>query len=166
MRDLLQHLVAKHRTGGILVDTNILLLYFIGGWRLEMVPRFKRTAQFAMEDYKLLSLLLRKFSPVVTTPHVLSEVSNLSSQLGEPIKSECFRHFAQAIHLLDEKYLPSTEITREEGFARFGLTDSAIARVAAGRYLVLTDDLRLSQYLSTVGIDVINFNHVRTLGWR
>ena len=46
-------------------------------------------------------------------------------------------------------------------FPRFGLTDTAILLAAKGKYLVLTDDFPLAQYLQTEAIDVINFNHVR-----
>ncbi len=51
-------------------------------------------------------------------------------------------------------------------FAKFGLTDAAIAEIAAKKYLVLTDDFRLSQSLQAAGIDALNFNHVRDAYWR
>ena len=43
--------------------------------------------------------------------------------------------------------------------------DTGILRLARGKYLVLTDDFRLSQYLQKMEIDVLNFNHIRPLGW-
>jgi uncharacterized protein YaiI (UPF0178 family) len=48
-------------------------------------------------------------------------------------------------------------------FARFGLTDAAIANAAQRPMLVLTDDLPLYQTLVHQGVDAINFNHIRTL---
>jgi hypothetical protein len=33
------------------------------------------------------------------------------------------------------------------------------------RYLLLTDDFRLSQYFASAGGDAINFNHIRTASW-
>lgn len=35
----------------------------------------------------------------------------------------------------------------------------------AGKYLVLTDDLKLANYLQSVEIDVINFNNIRLFNW-
>ncbi len=37
--------------------------------------------------------------------------------------------------------------------------------LAKNKYLVLTDDLKLGNYLQKVGIDTINFNNIRTYGW-
>jgi hypothetical protein len=35
--------------------------------------------------------------------------------------------------------------------------------LAKGNYLVMTDDFRLAGYLQKEAVDVINFNHIRTL---
>jgi uncharacterized protein YacL len=50
----------------------------------------------------------------------------------------------------------------ENAFPKLGLTDTAIFRAATGKFLVLTDDFRLAQYLSSQNVDVVNFNHLRT----
>ncbi len=47
-------------------------------------------------------------------------------------------------------------------FSKFGLTDSAIIELVKEKYLVLTDDAILFQYLEKNRIDVINFTHLRT----
>ena len=83
MTDPLLALMQRYHSRGVLVDTNILLLYFVGKFKREQVPNFKRTAQFTPEDFDLLFRLLSRFDHIVTTPNVLSEVSNLSAQLGE-----------------------------------------------------------------------------------
>ncbi len=43
--------------------------------------------------------------------------------------------------LVKEEYVPSTKALANR-WARFGLTDAAIAEIAKNQYLVLTDDLR------------------------
>jgi hypothetical protein len=50
-------------------------------------------------------------------------------------------------------------------FVRFGLTDASIAGVARNRYLVLTDDFRLSNFLRSERQDVVNFNHILQSSW-
>jgi len=87
MTDPTLRLIHRYRSRGVLVDTNILLLHFVSDYDRELVPRFKRTATFAVDDYDLLIKLLTRFNSVVTTPNVLSEVSNLAGQLGEPANS-------------------------------------------------------------------------------
>ena len=166
MIDEVLSLIGRHRRNGVLVDTNILLLYFIGRFDRALIPRFKRTQQFVGEDYDTLAGLLGKFNRVLTTPHILAEVNSLAGQLGEPFRSDWFRQFAECIGLLNERYIPSREASGLPIFVRLGLTDSATARLAGSPLLVMTDDLALYLHLSGEGVDVINFNHIRPLEWR
>jgi len=41
------------RSKGLLVDTNLLLLYIVGSLNPEKIARHKRTDKFTIEDYKL-----------------------------------------------------------------------------------------------------------------
>lgn len=101
----------------------------------------------------------------MTTPNILTEVNSLANQLGEPERSQCFLIFSEIIPTLDENYIESRTIATNEKFVRFGLTDCGILNLAIDKYLVLTDDFRLANYLQSVGIDAINFNNIRTWGW-
>ncbi len=140
-----------------MVDTNILLLYFVGAFDRNLILKFKRTQQFTVEDYDLLLNLLGYFDTIITTPHILTEVSNLSSQLG----SGYFAKFRQAVSVLREQSVPVMDILAMPEFPKFGITDTGIMHIAKNNYLVITDDFRLSQYLQSVGIDTLNFNHIR-----
>jgi hypothetical protein len=157
----LDAVLARYRTAGILVDTNLLLLYFVGAFAPELIPKFKRTMMYTPEDHSLLVRVLGFFEKVVTTPHILTEVSNLAGQLPNHLKSGVFEKFATGITLLDEQLAPATEISKQAAFTRFGMADSAVRHHAKGRFLVLTDDFRLSQYLQHENVDVFNFNHIR-----
>jgi rRNA-processing protein FCF1 len=66
---------------------------------------------------------------------------------------------------MEEHYVASQEVAAEDEFIKIGLTDASIFKLPKDQYLVLTDDFRLSQSLQHKGIDVINFNHIRPLGW-
>ncbi len=68
--------------------------------------------------------------------------------------------------LLEERYVASGQIADLPEFVRLGLTDTGILSLSRGAHLVLTDDFPLAQRLQSAGIDVINFNHVRLLGWQ
>lgn len=165
MIEEIQALITKYSSKGILIDTNILLLYFVGSFDPVLITRFKRTVQFTIEDYEILLVLIHPFKKLLTTPNILTEVSNLSSQLNEPVKTSYFQLFAERIREIDEHYVTSAHAARQEQFRKIGLTDAGIFELSENRYLVLTDDFRLSQTLNNRGIDVINFNHVRILGW-
>ena len=162
-------LLSRYFSKGIVVDTNILLLLFVGMLGKQKIERFKRTDQFTSRDYELLTELLPRFRKVATTPNILTEVSSLINQLREPDRAECYKFFSESMNSLDgiatleEVYLPSAVVSRSSAgaFTRHGLTDCVIAELAKSSYLILTDDLRVSTYYREQGIDTINFNNLR-----
>lgn len=147
------------------MDSNVLLLHFVGAFRRELVPQFKRTAQFTVEDYDLLEVFLSNFRRIVTTPNILTEVNAFLGQLGEPLKTDCRTGFGRELALLGEHYVPSADAAQIDQFAKLGLTDTVIAHLAEGSHLVLTDDLKLASLLAQIPVDVVNFNHLRPLPW-
>ena len=163
--DYFTELLFRYKNKGILIDTNLLLVYFVGSYDPTRIQKFKRTQAFTVEDFYTLSAVVAFFDKVVTTPNILTEVNSLSNQLPEDIRSlyysEIFRHIAD----LEEQYITSIRISSLEHFKKFGLTDSGIIDLVRDKYLVLTDDLKLASYLQNVGIDAINFNNIRILNW-
>lgn len=163
MRADVQELLCQYATKGILVDTNIMLLFFVGTLNRERIAKFKRTQQFTPRDYDLLISTLLGFQTIVTTPNIVTEVSSLINQLGEPERSGCYRIFAERVASLEEVFLPSRDIASLEWpFVKYGLTDYGIAKISQNKYLVLTDDLRFTYYLNSQGIDTVNFNNLRS----
>jgi rRNA-processing protein FCF1 len=156
-------LLAKYYSKGILIDTNILLLYLVGRVNRDRIARFKRTATFLPEDYDLLLELTNNFQKVITMPNILTEVNSLANQLGEPERRECLIIFTELISQITEKYIDSKIVKQHTEFSRFGLTDCGIIILAKDKYLVLTEDLKLHLYLKAYGVDTINFNNLRLL---
>ncbi|MGB3571592.1 MAG: PIN domain-containing protein [Phormidesmis sp.] len=158
----IENLLQQYFSKGLLVDTNILLLFFVGSVSRERINRFRRTEQFSSLDYDLLVDLFRRFKVIATTPNILTEISNLINQLDEPDRSECYKVFASGIAFLEETYLPSRDVASSYWpFSKYGLTDCGIAELAQNKYLVLTDDLRVTRYFNDRGIDTVNFNNLR-----
>lgn len=160
------NLLYQYRSKGLLVDTNLLLVYFIGSVDPLRIPKFKRTSTFAVEDFHTLERVFDFFSVVATTPNILTEVNSFINQLPEELKPAFYAKACDLISTLKEHCMASNEICLLNPFQRFGLTDSAIISLAEKRYLVLTDDFKLANYLQVVGTDVINFNHIRTTSWK
>jgi hypothetical protein len=163
--DYFKELLYRYQSRGILIDANLLLVYFVGSYDPTRIPKFKRTITFTVDDFYTLSFVFRFFTKVVTTPNILTEVSNLSNQLPDDIKPLYYSEFAKKLSELEEQYIASINISTLEHFKKFGLTDSGIIELVKDRYLVLTDDLKLASYLQNVGIDALNFNNIRTLNW-
>ena len=154
-------LIGRYRQKGVLVDTNLLLLYVVGAYDARQLRRFGRTEQFDPDDFAVLYAFLQRFDLVVTTPHVLTETSNLVGQLSGHVRTGCFALLKRVISLMREHRAPATTVVADPGFVPFGITDAAIAEASPGTYLVLTDDLPLYGYLGSRGVDVLNFNNIR-----
>ncbi|MGE5655687.1 MAG: PIN domain-containing protein [Actinomycetota bacterium] len=165
MKGGINELLNKYKNKGVLVDTNILLLWFVGSLNPARISRFNRTEKFSPEDYDLLVRILYLFGKVITTANILTEVNSLINQIGEPERSQCLEIFAKSIQRLTEIYIESVIAVQVDKFTTFGLTDSGIIYLGRQGYLVMTDDFRLANYLQKLGIDAINFNHIRPYGW-
>lgn len=162
MPDHLEQLLIKYRTEGVVVDTNLLLLYVVGAQDPNRIDRFSRTDTFTADDFQLLDRLLGHFETAVTTPPILTEVSNLLGQLAKQPRRECMMLFPELIPELDETHPASEEICDHPYFLQFRLTDAGIADVSDDSHLVVTDDLSHYHRLANDRYAVINFNHLRT----
>jgi len=163
-QDILE-LTNRYCGRGIFVDANLLLLLFVGTADRKLIQAFKRTKQYTEEDYDMLTDYLKRFAMRVTTPNILTEVSNLAGALKDDYRDAFSSVFAKGIKLLSEHYVESRTITDTREFQKLGLSDSGIMLLAKGKYLLLTDDLRLAECYRAAGGDVINFNHIRELNW-
>lgn len=165
MLDYLDELFGRYRARGVLIDANLLLLYFIGSYDRRQITSFKRTKVFSVEDFLLLGDLLHFFDRVVTTPHILTEVNGLSNQLPGKVRFDYYSTFGRKAAELEEREVAVSVAAEDAAFRFLGLTDAAIAVAASARVLVLSVDLDLVTHLQNRGIDALNFNHLRTLNW-
>lgn len=155
--------IKKYRTKGIIVDTNLLLLALIGG--TSSIVEFKRTKGYTAQDYQLLLNVMDQFEKLISTPHILAEVSNLTNGL---YGSQLFDFYATLKHSLSsliEIHSPALHISRDYELSPYGLTDVGIIATAKNNYLVLTDDLRVAGFAHQHCVDVVNFNHIREASW-
>jgi len=152
----------------VVIDSNLLLLFFLGSFDRSQIEKKSRLETYSNEDFELLVSLLDRLKPFITTPHILTEVSNLSNAIPERDRKAYFASLAARLTLFEEKNV--TNVTAESAlagrWAQFGLTDACITEIAKQGYLVVTDDFRLSQSLDSAGIDALNFNHLRDAFWR
>jgi hypothetical protein len=80
----------------------------------------------------------------------------LHAVLGALINAETF----------DERYVRSLDAASVHEFQRLGVTDSSVLFLAKEKLLVLTEDIHLYLALSHRGVEALNFNHVREVGWQ
>lgn len=164
----LQALLAEHGRRRLLVDANLLLLYFVGCVERRLIKKCReQLSHYDPEDFQLLAQIIyyfQKREKVITTPHILAEVSNLSNELKGANRVSFFRVAADQIAILEELSEPARETSRMDIFPVLGLTDSAIVSLAAKReLLVLTADEPLIGDLRKRNTKVIRFSDLRYL---
>jgi hypothetical protein len=163
-----EQIFKKYLGKSVLLDSNLLLVFVSGQLGQGIFQKFKRIQDYSISDYQLLVRFLSAFKRLITTPHILTEVSNLANSLPQNYKPEWYANFASLIAsqekdaMILEKWIPAAELSRGPEFIAFGITDAALGRLAA-EALVVTEDFRLAGYLQSQGIDVLNFHHLRTL---
>lgn len=129
MEEYVEELVSRYRGSGVLVDTNLLLLLFVGGYDPGLIERFRLTMdRFVAADFDTLSTVLSAFDRIVTTPHILTETSNLLGQLTGRARIGCFGHLARSIPSMRETYVPSADLVEQQAFVEIGITDTSILR--------------------------------------
>lgn len=159
---LLDHPILKVHIGRpAILDSNLLLLNWCSNFDPRLITTFKRLSTFQIEDVVLLSETLKAFSTIWTTPHVLTEVSNLANSLPSSVKGKWFEHFSRQIQVVSEKWVPAATVISSR-FMRLGLTDATLAELASTN-VILTLDFPLSNSLESQGLNVINFTHLRSL---
>jgi hypothetical protein len=158
MNDYLLKLIQKYKQKGLLVDTNILLLYIVGIVNVDLIRNLSRTANFTENDFYLVEKFINFFDVNITTPHILTEVSDL---LGNRIELQLA--LGKYIELIEEKFLESKQITRTKTFLQFGLADTAITETAKNSYLVVTDDNPLFGCSVNQKIDAVNLDQIRMI---
>ncbi|TFY85867.1 hypothetical protein DYL59_24110 [Pseudomonas kairouanensis] len=155
--------IKQYRKKGIIVDTNLLLLALIGG--TSSIMEFKRTRVYSNEDYRLLLNIIDQFEKLISTPHILAEVSNLTNGLYGRKLHDFYETLKQSLSTIIEIHCPAQGISRDYELSPYGLTDVGIICTAKDNYLVLTDDLRVAGFAHQHGVDVVNFNHIREASW-
>lgn len=161
-------LVDRYRARGILLDSNLLVLLFVGLVSPALVEHFKRTKNhgFTGKEFSLLQNIVSPFSKVATTPHILTETSNYICQLQGEARQSALKIISESVQFFKERRPESKKLVRTEFFPRFGLTDSAILDLPPKRYLVLSVDAALVIALQKKGVDAVNFNHLRQYDWK
>lgn len=145
----------------IAVDANLLVLLVVGLTDEKLVSKHKRTKSFQKEDFQLLQEILSGYEEILLTPHVLTEVSNLASQIGDPLKSKVRTTFAALINQHPESYEKSSEIGNHKLFPRLGLTDCGLLSLVEADTPLITVDLGLYLAACERSTKAVNFNHVR-----
>lgn len=148
----------------VLLDSNLLLLWIVGGADRNFIESNKRLKAYGADDFELLNERIKGATKLVVTPYILAEVSNLldlkPTSAKRPLAVQ-FKRVACADSTV-EIHQNSCGVTHSAHFQRLGLSDCAIAELAPD-IVVFTADLDLYTHLCGLGRqdNTVNFNHLR-----
>lgn len=146
----------------VLLDSNLLMVYLVSQLGQGEIERNKKTRNFTTEDGETLQLLLRQFGQMITTPHILAEVTNLLDWITGEKRVQVFAQLATFIEQVDEHYLPAKQIIVSPAFIKLGLTDASLFELIRQKDTVLlTADLDLYGFAVGYHLSALNFNHFR-----
>lgn len=149
----------------LFLDTNLLLLLLAGITAPDRLTRLKRLEAYTLDDFELLHQIVRQASRVVTTPNVMTEVTNLTDWWDPTLRREVHRSLRIALDSWLETYVSSKLASREEAFERLCFSDCAAAIACSdGGLQALTVDVDLYLELSRRGVECMNFHHLRSAG--
>jgi predicted nucleic acid-binding protein len=154
----------RHRAAGIVLDTNVLLLYAVARLNETWIPHVKRLQSFSIADGRWVREYVAKFDRVWTTPHILAEFGNLTEKLPEGFRADLWLKLAEWISVseeLRESRKEFRQLCQNEAYLPFGTTDAAIVALAQRNRLVLTVDAPLAAHLENAHLPVLNYNWLR-----
>jgi hypothetical protein len=161
----LQSALSTHRSRGILLDTNVLLLFLIAVFKPSLIGK-KRLEKYDEPAGNLLVDYVGQFQRILTTPHVLAETSNLARQIvGGRLRQDLFSGLHPLFCLQEsgsfKQIIVDGAAIDATIFQRIGLTDSGLTELVKNGEFLLTDDLDLYVASVTTGGIAINFTHMR-----
>lgn len=160
----LYYIMNRFKPQGLLIDTNLFLLLLVGRYDIKCIDKHKRLSDYTIEDFNLLFNLINRLGlKLITTPHILTEITNLSDGFNDRTGKNFYNAFPILLRGIEEVTQESLNIIENNMlcFMRLGLTDSAIFESSQNNYLVLTVDFDLYSYISSNSFPVFNFNHLR-----
>lgn len=142
-------LIKRYRSKGVFIDTNAALLYLVGSLDISLISRVKRTSMFTIGQFTALAAFVDKFKIRVTSPHILTEMSNLLPRS---------LHGGLEIFIGDtrERVVGADRLVSEPTFSMFGLADASVSDSAKSGLLVISDDARLTAWLRADGLDAVS----------
>lgn len=150
---------------GLLIDTNLLVLFVVGKVNPARIENFKRTSKYNTGDYQLLVRVMERFTPLYTLAHVMAEAGNLTDLTGRELL-QARQVLKETLAVLQEPVVASIRAVQNRLYEGLGLVNAAIATLAReNKCAVLTDDFDLYLALSRERIVVLDFSHLQASSW-
>jgi hypothetical protein len=161
--DALEYLARRVRghQAGLLLDTNVLLVYLADKTSDQLAGTWKQTEGFTSDHVILIRGLVNAAHRLVTTPHILTEASDLADH-GVPRRwrTPLRVHLREFMLNTRERHVEAQVVAKDDDILKFGLADLAQAFLSGRkRPLVVTTDADVTGALERRRLPVVNLNH-------
>lgn len=136
------YLIRAYSNHGLVIDTNLLILDFVGDYNTSKITSYKRTALYTVKDYYLLQALIKSFRKVIVNQPILTEAFNLIDSLNNIENFKLNQHLIQRLQRFAEVNYTNRDILGMQSFIKYGFADASLDYLSSNN-LILTDDLRL-----------------------
>lgn len=145
----------------VLFDTNVLVLFIVGGTCADYIRIHKNCSRFSRADYDALLLHISVAAGVITTAQILSETANLLRQVRDPIRSEIAAFFKLFVLHVRELQPTGWDAVHDDTYAWLGFNDASILACLAPDRVLITEDGNLHAAARTRSTDVLHFTELR-----
>lgn len=139
MRQTLHTLPVPPRVTQLLLDSSLLLILAVGKLEPHRLGRDSRLKTYTPADYEFLRAYSSMFPARVTTPHVLTEVSNHLDIIDQRLLPALTAVLSDW-NPLRESWTPASALVTRDEYRSVGLADTAIISAARPKTVVLTSD--------------------------
>lgn len=163
----IQRYITRDMPEGLIVDTNLLILFLIGKLEIDFIEKCKLTcSNYSKDDYCLLCTIIKLFKKIIITPHIIAEISNLSRR--DVKDQKLINYFRVFIKFLSTPALEERNIKLEtflgieiKYLSSFGFTDMAMYEISKVNNLpIITDDHPFYNF-SCRDIPIIKFQLIK-----
>lgn len=149
----------------LILDTNLLLLLFVGTCDINFLPICNSTSKYTKNHYEILLKIFRFFdAEIVVTPHIIAELSNIAIRdIKEPKIHYFLRLVVDKLRNYKEEHVALGQLLgiKINLLARYGFPDLSIIETAKKiDAIILTDDISLALYSDSFNVRSIKFGAV------
>ena len=153
----------KYFGKNIILDTGPLLFLLESIYNNSSIGKTPFTKGYSLKDFETLTNFLSNFKGVMITPQILAEVSNLiNNRLSRNDFYDFMNKIVKNLLKYEEVYIKKEDILVKEDTKILGITDIGIFLSGEKtKHMILTKDLKLSDFCRSKGVAVIHFDELR-----
>lgn len=156
----------KYGKNKLVLDTNLFILLLVGAYDKNFFKNCSATKGFCSSDYDLLLEIFKYFdTKIIITPHILTEISNLSRRdIKKPEIDYFFKVVVDQLKSCKEESVSLERLLgiKIEVLTNYGFPDMSIIEVAKKMgAVILTNEINLCGYANLSCVVNINFSNIK-----